>query len=170
MMRNTIWSILCLFVFMIISCKKDDKKDIDNFMGKKAVELRITFGSNYATYGVNFGLQVASIDGDLNSSFRFDGITSTPSIVNNASITHQAEMSPISSSSQSIKTSTPVSTFSIASIATNLTENTTPLTGKYEFYIDGKKTVEKSLSFQPNDYAAKVLILDVSNPSELIEN
>lgn len=79
-------------------------------------------------------------------------------------------MSPISSSSQGIKTSTPVSTFSITTIATNLTENTTPLTAKYEFYIDGRKTVEKSLSFQPNDYAAKVLIFDVSNPSELIEN
>ncbi|MEI5984890.1 hypothetical protein VJ786_08245 [Sphingobacterium sp. PU5-4] len=170
MMRNTIFGILCLFVVMNISCKKDDKNDIDNSMRKKAVELRITFGSNYATYGVNFGLQVASIDGGLNNSFRFDGITSTPSILKDASITHQAEMSPISSSSQSIKTSMPVSTFSIATIAANLTENSTPLTAKYEFYIDGKKTAEKSLSFQSNDYAAKVLIFDVSNPSKLTEN
>lgn len=130
----------------------------------------MTFGSNYLSYGTNFGLQVASIDGGLNSNFRFEGITSTPSIVADASIIHQAEMSPISSSSQSIKTSTPVSIFSITTIATNLTENTTPLTATYEFYIDGKKTVEKSLIFQPNDYAAKVLIFNVSNPSELIEN
>jgi hypothetical protein len=154
---------------MNISCKKDGENDKDNSVKKKAVEVKITFGSNYANYGANFGLQVASIDGGLNSSFRFEGLVSTPSIVQDASIIHQAEMSPISSSSQSIKTSTPISTFSITTIATNLTENTTPLTATYGFYIDGKKTVEKSLSFQPNDYTAKVLIFDVSNPSELID-
>src|SRR5690606_33106473 len=137
---------------------------------KKVVEVKITFGSNYASYGANFGLQVASINGGLNSNFKFDGITSTPSIVHEASIIHQAEISPISSSSQSIKTSMPVSTFSIATIATNLIETATPLTAKYEFYIDGKKTVEKLLSFQPNNYAAKALIFDVSNSYELIEN
>ncbi|MFZ4861221.1 beta-barrel fold lipoprotein [Sphingobacterium sp. Mn56C] len=169
-MRSTILSLLCLFVFMNTSCKKDGENDKDNSVKKKAVEVKITFSSNYARYGANFGLQVASVDGGLNSSFRFDGISSTASIVYDASIIHQAELSPISSSSQSIKTSMPVSTFSIATIATNLTADATPLTAKYEFYIDGKKTVEKSLSFQPNNYAAKVLIFDVSNPSKLIEN
>lgn len=169
-MRSAILGILCLFVLMNTSCKKDGENDKDNSVKKKAIEVKITFGANYANYGANFGLQVASIDGGLNSNFRFEGITSTPSIVDDASIIHQAEMSPISSSSQSIKTSTPVSIFSITTIATNLTENTTPLTATYEFYIDGKKTVEKSLIFQPNDYAAKVLIFNLSNPSELIEN
>ena len=157
-------------ILLFSACGKDTPDVEDSKSVKKVVEVKINFGTNYTSYGANFGLQVASIDGGLNSNFRFEGITSTPSIVDDASIIHQAEMSPISSSSQSIKTSTPVSTFSIATIATNLTENSTPLTAKFEFYIDGKKTVEKSLSFQPNDYAAKVLIFDVSNPSELIEN
>ena len=157
-------------ILLFSACGKDNSDVEDPKSTKKVVEVKITFGSNYSSYGANFGLQVASIDGGLTSSFRFDGISTTTSIVQSESIIHQAEMSPISSSSQSIKTSMPVSTFSIATIATNLTENTTPLTAKYEFYIDGKKTVEKSLSFQPNDYAAKVLIFNVSNPSELIEN
>src|SRR5690606_1522070 len=157
-------------ILLFTACGKDTPDVEDSKSVKKVVEVKMTFGSNYLSYGANFGLQVASIDGGLNSNFRFEGIASTPSVVQDASIIHQAEISPISSSSQSIKTSTPVSTFSIATITTNLTENSTPLTAKFEFYIDGKKTVEKSLSFQPNDYTAKVLIFDVSNPSELIEN
>ncbi|WKK60046.1 hypothetical protein [Sphingobacterium sp. BN32] len=157
-------------ILLFSACGKDNPEVEDQKSVKKVVEVKISFGSNYASYGVNLGLQVASADGGLNSNFKFEGIISTPSIVHEASIIHQVEMSPISSSSQCIKTSMPVSTFSIATTATNLTENTTPLTAKYEFYIDGKKTVEKSLSFQPNDYAAKVLILDVSNPSKVIEN
>lgn len=157
-------------ILLFSACGKNNPEVEDQKSVKKVVEVKINFGTNYTSYGANFGLQVANIDGGLPNNFRFEGITSTPSIVHDASIIHQAEMSPISSSIQSIKTSTPVSTFSITTIATNLTENITPLTATYEFYIDGKKTVEKSLSFQPNDYAAKVLIFDVSNPSELIEN
>lgn len=157
-------------ILLFSSCGKDNAEVEDQQSIKKVVEVKITFGTNYASYGANFGLQVASIDGGLNSNFKFDGIISTPSVVHDASIIHQAEISPISSSSQYIKTSSPVSTFSIATIATNLNTNSPPLSAKYEFYIDGKKTVEKSLSFQSNDYAAKVLIFDVSNPSELIEN
>ncbi|CDS93845.1 exported hypothetical protein [Sphingobacterium sp. PM2-P1-29] len=157
-------------ILLFSACGKDNPEVEDQKSVKKIVEVKITFGSNYASYGANFGLQVASIDGGLNSNFKFEGITSTPSIVHDASIIHQAEISPISSSSQSIKTSMPVSSFSIATIATNLIENATPLTAKYEFYIDGKKTVEKLISFQPNNYATKVLIFDVSNSSELIEN
>lgn len=162
--------IVLTFIFLFSACGKDEPGVEDQKSVKKIVEVKIAFGSNYASYGANFGLQVASIDGDLNNSFTFDGISSTPSITQKETIVHTAEMSPISNSSQSIKTSTPVSTFSIATIATNLTENSTPLTAKYQFYIDGKKTVEKSLSFQPNDYAAKGLIFDVSNPSKVIEN
>ena len=157
-------------ILLFSACGKDSSDVEDPKSTKKVVEVKINFGTNYTSYGANFGLQVANIDGGLPNNFRFEGITSTPSIVHDASIIHQAEMSPISSSSQSIKTSTPISTFSITTIATNLTENTTPLTATYEFYIDGKKTIEKSLIFQPNDYAAKVLIFNVSNPSELIEN
>ena len=157
-------------ILLFSACGKDNPEVEDQKSVKKIVEVKITFGSNYASYGANFGLQVASIDGGLNSNFKFEGITSTPSIVHDASIIHQAEISPISSSSQSIKTSMPVSSFSIATIATNLIENATPITAKYEFYIDGKKTVEKLISFQPNNYATKVLIFDVSNSSELIEN
>lgn len=157
-------------ILLFSACGKDDPGVEDQKSVKKIVEVKIAFGSNYASYGANFGLQVASIDGDLKNNFTFDGISSKPSITQKETIVHTAEMSPISSSSQSVKTSTPVSTFSIATIATNLTEDSTALTAKYEFYIDGKKTVEKSLSFQPNDYAAKVLIFDVSNPSKVIEN
>ncbi|TDS11710.1 beta-barrel fold lipoprotein [Sphingobacterium paludis] len=157
-------------ILLFSACGKDNPEVEDQKSVKKVIEIKINFGTNYASYGANFGLQVASIDGGLPNNFRFEGINSTPSIVHDASIIHQAEISPISSSGQSIKTSTPVSTFSIATIATNLTENATPLTAKFEFYIDGKKTVEKSLSFQPNDSAAKVLIFEVSNPSELIES
>jgi len=157
-------------ILLFSACGKDEPGFEDQKSVKKIVEVKITFEANYASYGANFGLQVTSIDGDLNNSFRFDGISSKLSITQKETIVHTAEMSPISSSSQSIKTSIPVNTFSIATIATNLTENSTPLTAKYEFYIDGKKTVEKSLSFHPNDYAAKVLIFDVSNPSKVIEN
>lgn len=157
-------------ILLFSACGKDNSEVEDQKSVKKVVEVKINFGTNYASYGANFGLQVASIDGGLPNNFRFEGITSTPSIVHDASIIHQAEMSPISSSSQSIKTSTPVNSFSIATTVTNLEEKVAPLTVSYEFYIDGKKAVEKSLSFQAKDYAAKVLIIDVSNPSDLIEN
>jgi len=162
--------LIIVTILLFGSCGKDSPNVEDQKFVKKVVELKITFGSNYVTYGANFGLQVASVDGGLNSSFRFDGISSTPSIVQAESIIHQATISPISSSTQNIKTSMPVSTFSVATIATNLNENSTPITAKYEFYIDGKKTVEKSLTFQAKDHAAKVLIFDVSNPYQLIEN
>jgi len=157
-------------ILLFSACGKDNPDVEDQKSVKKNVEVKITFGSNHDSYGVNFGLQVASVDGGLKSSFRFEGIASTPSIVHDASIIHQAEISPISSPIQSIKTSMPISTFSIATTVTNLEENVAPLTVSYEFYIDGKKAVEKSLSFQAKDYAAKVLIFNVSNPSELIEN
>ena len=157
-------------ILLFSACGKETLDVADQKSVKKNVEVKITFGSNHDSYGANFGLQVASVDGGLNSNFRFDGITSTPSIIHDASIIHQAEISPISSPIQSIKTSMPISTFSIATTATNLEENVAPLTVKYEFYIDGKKAVEKSLSFQAKNYAAKVLIIDVSNPSDLIEN
>ena len=157
-------------ILLFSACGKETPDVADQKSVKKNVEAKITFGSNHDSYRVNFGLQVASVDGGLNSCFRFEGITSTPSIVHDASIIHQAEISPISSPIQSIKTSMPISTFSIATTVTNLEENVAPLTVSYEFYIDGKKAVEKSLSFQAKDYAAKVLIIDVSNPSDLIEN
>lgn len=167
---NKLNQLLVIATILLLSACGKDNPDIEEHKSvKKVVELKITFGSNYTNYGVNFGLQVASADGGLKSNFEFIGINSTASVVHDASIIHLAEMSPISSSIQSIKTSTPVSTFSITTIVTNLTENITPLTATYEFYIDGKKTVEKSISFQPNDYAAKVLIFNVSNPSELID-
>src|SRR5690606_37321776 len=140
-------------ILLFSACGKNNPEVEDQKSVKKVVEVKINFGANYTSYGANFGLQVANIDGGLPNNFRFEGITSTPSIVHDASIIHQAEMSPISSSIQSIKTSTPVSTFSITTIATNLTENITPLTPTHEFDLVAKKTVEKTISLEPNDYA-----------------
>lgn len=102
-------------ILLFSACGKETPDVADQKSVKKNVEVKITFGSNHDSYGVNFGLQVASVDGGLNSSFRFEGIASTPSIVHDASIIHQAEISPISSPIQSIKTSMPISTLSIIS-------------------------------------------------------
>lgn len=116
---NKINQLLVIATIILLSACGKDNPDIEEHKSvKKVVELKITFGSNYTNYGVNFGLQVASADGGLKSNFEFIGINSTASVVHDASIIHLAEMSPISSSSQSIKTSTPVSTFSITTIAT----------------------------------------------------
>lgn len=169
---RTIIKISFLLVALInFSCSKNDNdKPSPNQSTKKVVEVKISYGSNYADYAASLGLQVASVDADLKNDFKFVGINSTLSIFHEASIIHQANLSPIPSATSSIKTSTAVSTFTISSVFTNLKENTNPLTVTYEFYVDGKKTTTKTLVFEQNDYAAKSLILDVTNPKELIEN
>lgn len=75
-------------ILLFGACGKDNPEVEDQQSVKKVVEVKIIFGTNYASYGANFGLQVASTDGGLNSSFRFDGISSTPSIVQSESIIH----------------------------------------------------------------------------------
>lgn len=88
---NKLNQLLIIAVILLFSaCGKDNPDVEDKKSIKKIVEVKITFGSNYASYGANWGLQVASIDGGLNSNFKFEGITSTPSIVHDASIIHQA--------------------------------------------------------------------------------
>lgn len=170
-MRTIFYISIILISVLCYSCSKNDKESPKpNNSTKKIVEVKITFGANYAQYDANIGLQVASIDADLKEDFKFLGINSTQSIFHKASIIHQADLSPIPSSTISIKTSVPVSTFSIATVATNITTSTNPLTANFEFYIDGKRTTSKSLTFSPNSSAAKSLILDVTNPNELIEN
>ncbi len=158
------------FLIFCSACGKDNPSPEEKNSSKKVVEVKITFGSNYAEYGANFGLQVASVNGGLKDNFEFIGINSTASIVQEASVIHQANISPIVNTSQNIKTSVPVSTFSIATLATNLKENVAPLTANYDFYVDGKKTASKSLTFSPNSFVAKVLVLDATNPTQLIEN
>lgn len=170
-MRTILYISFILISVFCYSCSKNDKESLKpNNSTKKIVEVKITFGANYAQYDANIGLQVASVDADLKEDFNFLGINSTQSIFHNASIIHQADLSPIPSSTISIKTSVPVSTFSIATVATNITNSANPLTANFEFYVDGKKTTSKSLTFLPNSIAAKSLILDTTKPKELIEN
>lgn len=170
-MRTIIKISFLLVALISFSCSKNDNdKPSPNKSSKKVVEVKISCGSNYADYSANLGLQVASVDADLKSDFKFVGINSTLSIFHEASIIHQANLSPIPNAKSSIKTSAAVSTFTISSVFTNLKENANPLTVTYEFYVDGKKTTTKTLVFEPNNYAAKSLILDVTNTNELIEN
>lgn len=170
-MRTIIKISFLLVALISFSCSKNDNGNPSpNQSTKKVVEVKISYGSNYVDYAANLGLQVASVNADLKEDFEFLGINSTQSIFHKASIIHQADLSPIPSSTINIKTSVPVSTFSIAAVATNLTSSTTPLTANYEFYVDGKKTATKSITFTPNTIAAKSLILDTSNPELLIEN
>lgn len=170
-MRTIIKISLLLIAHFSSSCSKNNNDSPSpNKSSKKVVEVKISCGSNYADYSANVGLQVASVDADLKSDFKFIGINSTLSIFNEASIIHQANLSPIPSPISSIKTSAAVNTFTISSVFTNLKENANPLTVTYEFYVDCKKTTTNTLVFKPNDYAAKSLILDVTNTSELIEN
>ena len=170
-MRTIIKISFLLIALISFSCSKSDNDTpVPNQSSKKVVEVKINYGSNYADYAANLGLQVASVDASLKNDFKFVGINSTLSIFHEASIIHQANLSPIPSATSSIKTSAAVSTFTISSVFTNLKENANPLTVTYEFYIDGKKTTTKTLVFQPNDYAAKSLILDVKNPTQIIAN
>ena len=168
-MRTIIKISFLLVALISFSCSKNDKIS-PNQSTKKVVEVKISYGSNYADYAASLGLQVASVDADLKNDFKFVGINSTLSIFHEASIIHQANLSPIPNATSSIKTSAAISTFTISSVFTNLKENAKPLTVTYEFYVDSKKTTTKTLVFEPNDYAAKSLILDVSNTNELIEN
>lgn len=170
-MRTIICISLILLSVFTYSCSKNaENSQTPHNSSKKVVEVKITLGSNYADYSMNLGLQVTSSDADLKNDFKFIGINSSLAIFHDASVIHQANISPIPSSAFSIKTSAPVSTFTISNVITNLISTTVPLTANYEYYIDGKKTIMKSLTFLPNTPAAKTLILDTTKPNELIEN
>lgn len=160
-----------LIALICFSCSKNNNDNpVPNQSSKKVVQVKINYGSNYADYAANLGLQVASVNADLKNDFKFVGINSTLSIFHAASIIHQANTSPISSATSTIKTSAAVSTFTISTVLTNLKENANPLTVTYEFYVDGKKTATKTFVYEPNDYAAKSFIIDVSNPTQIIAN
>jgi len=48
-------------ILLFGSCGKDSPNVEDQKSVKKVIELKITFGSNYLSYGANFGLQVTSV-------------------------------------------------------------------------------------------------------------
>lgn len=175
MMRNSIWGILCLFVFMNISCKKDGENDIDNSLEKKVVEVKLSFGSNFSGYSLGLGLEGTSANGGLDDSFNFVGanITDENNIVLPEAVIRTANYDVIPNSQLSIKTSHPVSTFSIAMTASNIKEEVNdlePLSVTLDFYIDGKKVNSKSTQFEANEFSSKVYAIHVAEPNKIIDS
>lgn len=175
MMRNTIWGILCLFVFMNISCKKDGENDIDNSLEKKVVEVKLSFGSNFSGYSLGLGLEGTSANGGLDDSFNFVGanITDENNIVLPEAVIRTANYDVIPNSQLSIKTSHPVSTFSIAMTASSIREDVNDLESlsvTLDFYIDGKKINSKSTKFDANEFSSKVYAIHVAEPNKIIDS
>lgn len=175
MMRRTILGILCLFVFMNVSCKKDGESDIDNSLEKKVVEVKLSFGSNFPDYSLGLGLEGTSANGGLDESFNFVGanITDENNIVLPEAVIRSANYDVIPNSQLSIKTSHPVSTFSIAITASGIKEEINdlePLSVTLDFYIDGKKVNSKSTKFEANDFRSQVYAIHVAEPNKIIDS
>lgn len=175
MMRGAILGILCLFVFMNVSCKKDDESDIDNSLLKKVVEVKLSFGSNFPSYSLGLGLEGTSVNGGLDDSFNFIGvnITDENNIVLPEAVIRTANYEVIPNSQLSIKTSHPVSTFSIAMTASSINEDVNdlePLSVTLDFYIDGKKVNSKSTKFDANEFNSQVYAIHVAEPDKIIDS
>jgi hypothetical protein len=160
---------------MNVSCKKDDKSDIDNSLEKKVVEVKLSFGSNFPSYSLGLGLEGTSVNGVLDDSFNFIGanITDENNIVLPEAVIRTANYEFIPNSQLSIKTSHPVSTFSIAMTASSIKEDINdlePLSVTLDFYTDGKKVNSKSTKFDANEFSSKVYAIHVAEPDKIIDS
>ncbi|MEZ0451046.1 hypothetical protein ABTW24_05515 [Sphingobacterium thalpophilum] len=174
-MIRTIAGLLSLCVLMLLSCKKEGENDIDNSLGKKVVEVKLSFGSNFSGYSLGLGLEGTSVNGGLDDSFNFIGanITDENNIVLPEAVIRTANYDVIPNSQLSIKTSHPVSTFSIAMTASNIKEDVNdlePLSVTLDFYIDGKKVNSKSTQFEANEFSSKVYAIHVAEPNKIIDS
>lgn len=175
MIRNMITGVLCLSVLLFTSCSKNDENSPDSSSTKKVVEVKLTFGENYGKHSLVLGLQGTSVNGDLAENFDFIGANTTNenSIILPESVIKTANYAVLPSSQLTIKTSHPVSTFSIAISALNIsetTDNSEPLSVIVDFYIKGKKVNSKTTKFEANDFGSKVYAIHVAEPDKIIDS
>jgi len=120
------------------------------------------------------GLQGTSVNGGLNENFNFIGANTTKknSIVLPESVIKTANYAILPSSQLSIKTSHPVSTFSIVMTALNISEvdNIEPLSVIIDFYIEGKKVNSKTTKLEANDFGSNVYAIHVADPDKIIDS
>lgn len=165
--------IISLCFLMILSCKKDAENDSDASSEKKVVEVKLSFGANFDQYSLGLGLQGTSINGGLDNSFNFIGanIIDEGNIVLPESVIRTANYDVIPSTQLSIKTSHPVSTFSIAMTASNIESNhSSPLSITVDFYIEGKKVNSKSTLYEANEFKSVVYAIHVAEPDKIIDS
>ncbi|MFD1165235.1 beta-barrel fold lipoprotein [Sphingobacterium daejeonense] len=174
MIRNMLTGILCLGFLFFSSCSKKDENSPESSLTKKIVEVRLTFSESYSNYSLVLGLQGTSVNGGLNENFNFIGANTTNenSIVLPESVIKTANYYVLTSSQLSIKTSHPVSTFSIAMTALNIREadNSEPLSVIIDFFIEGKKVNSKTTKFEANDFGSKVYAIHVAKPDKIIDS
>lgn len=174
MIRNILTGILCLGVLLFTSCSKKNENSPDSSLTKKIVEVRLTFGESYSNYSLVLGLQGTSVDGGLNENFNFIGANTTNenNIILPESVIKTANYDVLPSSQLSIKTSHPVSTFSIAMTALNVSkaDNSKSLPVIVDFYIEGKKVNSKITKLEANDFGSKVYAIHVDKPDKIIDS
>lgn len=175
MIRNMLMGILCLSILLFTSCNKNEENLPESSSTKKVVEVKLTFGENFAKYSLVLGLQGTSINGGLNENFDFIGANTTNenSIVLPESVIKTANYAVLPSSQLTIRTSHPVSTFSIAMSALNISETTNnnkPLSVIVDFYIEGKKVSSKNTKFDATDFDSKVYGIHVAEPDKIIDS
>lgn len=174
-MIRTIAGLLSLCVLMLLSCKKVGENDANISLDKKIVEVKLSFGSNFDAYSLGLGLEGTSINGGLDKNFNFIGANTTDenSVVLPEAVIKTANYDAIPNSQLSIKTSHPVSTFSIAITASNINEDVNDaesLSVTLDFYIDGKKVNSKSTKFEANEFSSQVYAIHVAEPDKIIDS